>query len=66
MKHKHRYETFYHPVASPEAMELGIKSIEIKKCSICEKEMPFLLIRGNKWIPLYKEEEPYEEDILLA
>jgi hypothetical protein len=66
MLHKHKYETFYHPTVSSEAMELGIKGIEVRRCSICNKEMPFLLIKGNKWIPLFKEEKAHDEDILLA
>ncbi len=66
MKHKHKYEPFYHPSVSPEAKNLGIKALEIRKCSLCNKEMIYLLIKGDKWIPLFADDELDKKDILLA
>ena len=65
MKHRHEYESDYHPTLSPEAKALGIRAAEIRKCKGCGHEMPFLFIKDH-WVPLYDEKEVNERDILLA
>jgi hypothetical protein len=66
MKHVHKYEAIYHPGLSGEAMDLGIKAAEIRRCETCKKEMTFIFTKKDKWIPLFKDEEVSQQDILLA
>lgn len=66
MKHAHKYEPIYHPGLTSEAKELGMKAAEIKKCTVCQKEMTFVLTKNEKWIPLFEDKEPDTQDILLA
>jgi hypothetical protein len=66
MKHKHKYETLSHPGITSEVMEHGIQAAEIRKCESCDKQVIFLLTRGNLWVPLFDETESGEKDILLA
>lgn len=63
--HVHEYEAVSHPVPSPEARSLGIKSAEIRKCSRCRKEMPFILIK-DRWFALFEDPDADEQEILLA
>jgi len=65
MDHKHDYETVNRPSVTPEVGSLGIRSAELRKCRICEHEMPFVETK-NGWFPLYEEKEAEEQDILLA
>ena len=67
MKHKHRheYESIYHPSPSAEAKALGIKAAEIRKCKICQKEMVFVLTK-NEWFPLFEDQAFEEQGVLLA
>jgi hypothetical protein len=66
MKHEHKYESLSHHGVSSELTDLGIEAAEMRKCSKCGKEMPFLLTRKHVWIPLFKDRESDERDILLA
>ncbi len=66
MKHVHKYETVSHHGITSEVMDLGIKAAEIRRCKKCNKEMPFVLIHKDKWVPLFDERESNEKDILLA
>lgn len=66
MKHVHKYMSIYHPGISSEAMSLGIKAAEIRRCESCNKETTFIQIKKDKWIPLFKDEAGDEQDILLA
>jgi ssDNA-binding Zn-finger/Zn-ribbon topoisomerase 1 len=66
MKHIHKYETFLHKPVSAELKDSGIESAEIRKCAKCGDEMPFILTRKGHWVPLFKEEEADQQDILLA
>ncbi len=65
MGHKHEYESYYHPTVTPEARELGIKAVELRRCKGCEAEMTFVLTDGE-WFPLFEYTEPDEQDILMA
>lgn len=65
MKHRHEYESVYHPSPTVEAKALGITSAEIRKCAVCQKEMTFVFTKGQ-WFPLFEEGESGEKDILLA
>jgi len=65
MKHRHEYESIYHPSPTAEAKALGITSAEIRKCTVCRKEMTFVLTKGQ-WVPLFEDGESGEKDILLA
>jgi hypothetical protein len=66
MDHKHTYETQSHHGVSPELMEIGVHAAEIRKCTVCGQEMPFLQIRKNQWVPLFFERQLDSQDILLA
>lgn len=66
MKHVHAYETLSHYGISSELMELGIQSGEMRRCSECRKEMPFVRIKKGGWIPLFDDRQGDEQDILLA
>lgn len=63
--HVHDYETISHPVPSPGARSLGIKSAEIRKCRKCLKEMPFILTKDS-WVALFEDPDVDEQEILLA
>lgn len=65
MKHRHEYESVYHPIPTPEAKALGIKAAEIRKCKTCQKEMTVVLTK-DEWFPLFEDQESGERDILLA
>jgi hypothetical protein len=65
MEHKHEYEAYYHPYVSKQAKELGIKAVELRKCTKCEREMTFVLT-NDEWIPLFEYKEGDEQDILMA
>ena len=65
MKHRHEYESVYHPSPTAEAKAIGIASIEIRKCTVCQAEMTFVLT-GSRWFPLFEDREAGEQDILLA
>lgn len=65
MKHRHEYESVYHPALTLEAKALGIKAAEIRKCKTCQKETVFVLTK-NEWFPLFEDQESEERDILLA
>jgi hypothetical protein len=63
--HVHEYEAVSHPVLSPGARSLGIKSAEIRKCKGCQKEMPFILTK-DRWVALFEDPDADDRDILLA
>jgi len=65
MKHKHDFESIYHPTPSSEVKDHGILAVEIRKCRGCQKEIPFVLI-NNKWLPLFEVLVSDDQDILLA
>ena len=65
MKHKHDFEIISHPGLTPEAAALGIKNAEIRKCVTCHKELTFIETKSG-WVPLFKDLEPDEQEILLA
>jgi len=65
MEHKHEYEAYYHPVVSEEAKELGIKAVELRKCTKCDKEMTFIRA-DDDWVPLFEYKEGDKQDILMA
>jgi hypothetical protein len=64
-EHNHNYEAYYHPNLSPKARELGIKAVELRKCTLCDKELTFILT-DSEWFPLFEYKEANEQDILLA
>lgn len=66
MKHIHKYEPVLHPTPSADAMSIGIKAVEIRRCQACQKEATFIQTKQNQWIPLFRDEEADEQDILLA
>jgi hypothetical protein len=66
MKHSHKYEPVSHHGISSELLELGIEAAETRQCSKCGQLMQFLLIKKGGWVPLFKESETDEQDILLA
>jgi hypothetical protein len=65
MKHKHDFESVYHPNPSSEVKDHGILAVEIRKCKGCHKEIPFVLIK-NRWLPLFEDEGSGDQEILLA
>lgn len=65
MKHKHEYESIYHPSPTPEAKALGITAAEIRRCRTCRKEMTFVLTKDS-WFPLFEDQKSEEQGILLA
>lgn len=65
MKHKHDFESVYHPNPSSEVKDHGILAVEIRRCKGCQRELPFVLIR-NKWLPLFEDSGSDDQDILLA
>ncbi len=67
MKHKHRheYESVYHPSPTAEAKALGIAAAEIRKCRICKQEMTFILLK-NEWFPLFEDQSFEEQGVLLS
>jgi hypothetical protein len=65
MKHKHEYEPVYHPNPTAETKALGIKAIEIRRCTICREEMTFILTKDGL-IKLFEDMESDEKDVLLA
>lgn len=65
MQCKHEYEAYYHPAASKKAKELGIKAVELRRCTKCEREMTFVRT-DSEWIPLFEYKEGDEQDILMA
>ncbi len=65
MKHRHEYESIYHPSPTAEAKALGITAVEIRKCMACQKETIFVLTK-SEWFPLFEDGESEEQDILLA
>lgn len=66
MKHVHKYESASHHGVPAELAEFGIEAAELRKCSKCGREMPFLLTKKGDWIPLFEEAETDVKDILLA
>ena len=52
MKHIHKYTSVSHPGLTSEAMSLGIKAAEIRRCETCKKETTFIQTTKDKWIPL--------------
>lgn len=65
MKHRHEYETIYHPGLSSAAKTLGIKAAEMRRCKTCQKEMPFVMIK-KEWVPLFDDPESVDQGILMA
>ena len=65
MKHRHEYESVSHPSPSTKAKTLGIKETEIRKCRVCQKEMPFVMIK-KEWVPLFEDPDSSDEGILMA
>lgn len=65
MKHRHEYESIYHPSPTTEAKALGIAAVEIRKCTVCHEEMTFVLTK-SQWFPLFEDRESEDKDILLA
>lgn len=65
-RHIHNFETVTHRGVTGEAMDNGIQSAEIRRCSKCKREAIFLMNKKGKWFPLFEEEESNEKDILLA
>ena len=65
MSHRHEYETIERHAVSKEAVELGIKAAETRKCKGCGEETVFLLSHDD-WLPLYDKTTRSEQDILLA
>lgn len=65
MKHRHEYQSVYHPSPTPEAKALGIASIEIRRCTVCQREMTFVQTK-SEWFPLFDDGEMEDGDILLA
>ncbi len=65
-RHVHNFEAVTHRGVTDEAMENGIQSAEIRKCSKCNHEAIYLMNKKGKWFPLFEEEESNERDILLA
>jgi hypothetical protein len=66
MKHIHKYTSVSHPGLTSEAMSLGIKAAEIRRCETCKKETTFIQTKKDKWMPLFKDEAADEQNILLA
>lgn len=66
MKHVHEYETVSHHGISPELMEMGIHAAEVRRCTTCHQEVPFLQIRKGLWVPLFYDREQDTQDILMA
>lgn len=66
MRHLHTYEPLVHRRISPELLKSGLESAEIRKCTECGKEMPFVLTARGSWVPLFEEMDADEQDILLA
>lgn len=66
MKHVHKYESVSHPTPSAEAMSIGIRAVEIRRCQSCSKETTFIQTKKPQWIPLFRDEDAEEQDILLA
>jgi len=65
MRHKHDFESIYHPTPSSEVKDHGILAVEIRKCKGCQEEVPFVLI-NHKWLPLFEDKGSGGQDILLA
>jgi len=65
MKHKHEYESVYHPSPTAEVKALGIREAEIRRCKTCNKEI-ILVLTKDGWFPLLDDHKPDEHDILLA
>ena len=65
MKHKHEFESVYHPTPSAEVKDHGILAVEVRRCKGCRTEVPFVLIK-NKWLPLFEDKGSNDQDILLA
>ena len=65
MKHKHEYESVYHPSPTAEVKALGIKEGEIRKCKTCNKETILVLLKDG-WVPLFDDPKSDVHDILLA
>lgn len=63
--HVHEYEAISHPVPSAGARSIGIKAAEIRRCSRCQKEMPFILTK-DRWVALFEDPDVDEQEILLA
>jgi hypothetical protein len=66
MKHVHKYQAISHQTINPQLIDLGIHSAELRRCSKCQKEMMFMLIKKGEWIPVFEDRESDEKDILLA
>mgnify|MGYP006269931339 CR=1 FL=1 len=65
MKHIHQYETAHRPTLTEQVEEHGIKAAEMRRCRVCEKQMPFVLTKQG-WFPLFEDREVDEKEILLA
>ncbi len=65
MGHKHEFEAYFHPYVTDKARGLGIKSVELRKCKGCGKEMTVVLT-DKEWFPLFEYRDSDEQDILLA
>lgn len=65
MNHVHDFKSVYHPTPSAELRALGIKAAEIRRCTACGKEMPFLLT-ARGWMQVFEEKEQDNRDILFA
>lgn len=66
MKHIHNYETVSHHGVTAELVDLGIVDAEMRRCTKCLREMPFVRTSKGEWVQLFEEEESAERDILLA
>lgn len=65
MEHRHVFDTVGHPLVSPRAAELGIKTVEMRKCSRCGELVPFIETKDG-WFALVATDEQGEQDILMA
>ncbi len=66
MKHVHQYETVSHHVVRQELIEHGIQTAEMRKCTECHREMPFVRTKKGDWLPLFEDREQDTHDILMA
>ncbi len=66
MKHIHKYEVIAHYGIPSDLMDKGIAAAEMRRCTVCQKEMPFVQTEDGKWLPLFEERDRDEQDILLA
>ena len=65
-QHKHEFESISHPALSAAAIELGIRAAEMRECTVCKRQVPYIQAKDNRWVPLFMDESGDEQNILLA